>query len=98
MTISPWGRAIFGCDFIARPRRSAAATPSSSLFVSLENRLGQMVTLFLAGPLALPRGDECRASLPLPLEQLDLHAARVVGKRPPPGCPAPPRSWCEART
>ena len=54
MTIwSPlWGRAIFGCDFIARPRRSAAATPSSSLFVSLENRLGQMVTVFLAGPLA----------------------------------------------
>ena len=48
-----WGRAIFGCDFIARPRRSAAATPSSSLFVSLENRLGQMVTLFLSGPLLL---------------------------------------------
>ena len=49
--VSPVGRAIFGCDFIARPRRSPAATPSSSLFVSLENRLGQMVTLFLAGPL-----------------------------------------------
>jgi len=46
------GRALFGCDFIARPRRSAAATPSSSLFVSLEHRLGQMFTLFCGGPLS----------------------------------------------
>ena len=50
-----WGRAIVGCDVIARPRRSAAATPSSSLFVSLKNRLGQMATLFLAGPLTRAR-------------------------------------------
>ena len=46
-------RMILGCDYVAHHLRSALATLRSSLLVSLQNHLWQIVNIILLQPLSV---------------------------------------------